>query len=168
MPGGRFRVSGTQLRRVVRSKRCRSGLGFLRGLPNRGPGRSPVRVSSDARAGCRLPDHCALLPGRRVWVDTVGARAGVDDSTEPRGKAGADAVVVSSKSRIGLKLAAETDLHLPGEGKVRSKDFAMPLDELIRFWATGCDADVQRIPESAVELGYGVGDVLPFLRTPRG
>lgn len=42
----------------------------------------------------------------------------------------------------------------------------MPLDELIRFWATGCDADVQRIPESAVELGYGVGDVLPFLRTP--
>lgn len=96
------------------------------------------------------------------------ARAGVDDSTEPRGKAGADAVVVGGKSRIGLIRAAETDLHLPGEGKVRGKNFAVPLDELIRFRATRCDAGVHRVPEGAVEAGNGVGDGLPFLRTARG
>src|SRR6185437_15742259 len=85
-----------------------------------------------------------LLPGRGVGVDAVGARTGVDDSTEPRGKAGTDAVVVGGKCRIGLKPAAETDLHLPGKGKVRSKNLAVPLDKLIRFRATRCDAGVHR------------------------
>jgi hypothetical protein len=44
----------------------------------------------------------------------------------------------------------------------------VPLDELIRFWATRCDARIHRIPEGAVEAGHGVGDGLPFLRTARG
>jgi hypothetical protein len=110
----------------------------------------------DASAGAGFRTR-ALLPGRGVGVDAVGTRAGVDDSAEPRGKAGADAVVVGSKCRIGLIHAAETDLHLPGEGKVRSKNFAVPLGELIRFWAARCDAGVHRIPEGTVEAGNGVG-----------
>jgi hypothetical protein len=66
-------------------------------------------------SGSALYCHVAVSGSMRC------ARAGVDDSTEPRGEAGADAVVVGSKCRIGLKLAAETDLHLPGEGKYEAK-----------------------------------------------
>lgn len=98
----------------------------------------------------------------------MGTRAGVDDPAEPRGKAGAYAVVVSSKCRIGLKPAPETDLHLPGEVKIGREDRAVPLGELIRFRAAGCDAGVQRVPKGAVEADHGVGDGLPFLRAAGG